>query len=275
MIHLHSQVSIEGRLPDALGVQVRRNPERPEHLAGVSDRVDPGFADRGEIERRVSITQPFSARLDSPLKDGLVLSRRTQAQDLGRRRLVIEWIQLQHRHFRAVRGIADLVVRHHDRADPTRDDIRLDVPHQGVLRAVGGDQAAHDEPAVLRLVAGVEKREPGAVGGNGHSRHRVFRREHDPVTAGQGRGLDCASGIAHHGSVRVTRKDPGFLVQHVTLAEIRGRQKVEIESGLADQVRRQRVIQVHRHPHPLALGRQFQAITQRQLGIPGGCNQLV
>src|SRR5215472_5071130 len=126
-------------------------------------------------------------------------------------------IQLQQRHLAARRRIPHLVVRHDRWTDPPGHDVRMYVPNERVLGPARWDQAAHDEPAVLRPAASVEQHERAALGTDGHAYQRILRGEHRRLSARERQGLRLAAGVAFHGTVRVTREEPEPAVEHVAL----------------------------------------------------------
>src|SRR5690348_15699187 len=73
----------------------------------------------------------------------------------------------------------------------------------------------------------------------------------------------------------MARKDPKRIVQHVALAEIRGRQEVEVEAGLADEVGRKRLVEMDGNPEALAFRRDLQAIAEAEVGISRGADDLI
>ncbi len=73
----------------------------------------------------------------------------------------------------------------------------------------------------------------------------------------------------------MTRKDPERVVEHVTLAEIGGGQEVKVEARLADPCRGKGAVQMHRNAHALPFGSDLDAVTQVQIRIAGGSDQLV
>src|SRR3569833_1107371 len=64
-------------------------------------------------------------------------------------------------------------------------------------------------------------------------------------------------------------------IQHVALAEIGGRQEIEVEAGLADEVCRKGLLQMDGNAEALAFRRDLQAIAETEVGISRGADDLV
>src|ERR1700730_17673197 len=95
------------------------------------------------------------------------------------------------------------------------------------------------------------------------------------MRAGQWRGFGLAICASLHWSVFVPREDSGRAIQHVTLPKVRRWQKVQVETGLAHQCRRQRLIEMDRDADALPFGRELPPIAPGELRIARIGDQLV
>src|SRR5215469_17596494 len=98
---------IERRLPDVL-INIFCNAERRVDATRVFDRVNPGLANRREVEKRIGITHPVPPRLYIRFKDLLVGTLRGHAQYPGLSRPLVERIEFDDRDLIALRRVTDL-----------------------------------------------------------------------------------------------------------------------------------------------------------------------
>ena len=105
-------------------------------MAGVLDCIDARFVEGGEIEARVLVAHPFAPGFDFAAKRFAILAVGRQAKYASSFRRIGERVEFDHGDLCALRRVANLVVGHDGRARPSRNDVWMNVPHDGILRAV-------------------------------------------------------------------------------------------------------------------------------------------
>src|SRR5262249_8604143 len=138
-------------------------------LTGVFNGVDAGLANSRKIEMRVLIAHPFPPGLYFAAKSFLIFALRSEPEDARGLGSVVERIELEDCYFFALGRVTDLVVSDHRWTSPIGNQVRMNVPNDGVLGFALRKQGADNEPAVLRFGAAVEQEQGAAVGDDGHA----------------------------------------------------------------------------------------------------------
>ena len=148
------------------------------------------------------------------------------------------------------------------------------MPDDGILPGPDRDLRADDEPAILRPVARVIELERTGVRGDGDAGERVFGRKRDRLAARRQRH-GIARAILGHRSGRMAREKAGRRIHQIGLAEIAGRQEIQVEPSLSRQAGGERLVEVDRDAKAVALGGDLHLIVQPDILIGGSDHDLI
>src|SRR4029077_1470312 len=267
VIHLDREVGIEGGLPDMLAIHLFSDSEWRVAVAGVLDCVDARFVECGEIEARILIAHLFAPGFDFALKSLVILATGRQAKHASGLRGIAERVEFDYSDLCALRCVANLVVGHDGRTGPSRNNVWMDVPYDGILRAARGNQSAHDKPAVLRLVAAVEEHERAGVRRDRDARKGILWRKYHALACGDGSWL-CNSGrVFLHRAVGMARENAGGGVENIGFAKVGNGQELQVESRFANESGRERLVEVYCDAEAIRLGRDLNVIAEAAIRI--------
>jgi hypothetical protein len=148
--------------------------------------------------------------------------------------------------------IADLRMADHRRPRPTGERIGPQNPIDDDPGLPRGEAGAHDEPAVLRLIAPVVEGELAALRFDGDAPLGVLGREHQPPPGRKRGALDRPGSAPPRGPDRITREDSARRIGQIGFREIGRRQKLQVEARPADEPCGQRLVELHAQTHPFA-----------------------
>ena len=277
MVHVDDQRDVHRRVPFVF-VDIHIDREGIGLHSLIINTIEAGLTDIREVQPDVVVAvvelAPDIGRDGLGDRPGAIRINAQQASRLRGHGVLVEF---GHGHFLLGGRIADLGEADVGRADPVLGDARLQVPFQDQAGLAGGQQRAQHEHTVLREVAAVVNADL-RLGAHPHAKGVILRGEHDLMPGGHRQGHEEVSaaavvegalteilrdllgdgvqfGVVHRGLGQDARQT----VHEVVAAEIRGREELEIQAGLADQIIRYGLVQPDLYQHALVLGQDLES----------------
>ena len=265
VVHVDDQGNVHGRMP-LIGINVLVNREGVRLYTLIVNAVEARLADVGKVDLDIVVAMViFAPDIDIHRLGDRLGAVRVDAEDAGRGRGGVIAVELGHRDLLLRGGIAHLRETDVGRTDPVLGHARLQEPLQHHAGLAARQQRTEHERAVLGEVTAVVDADL-RLGADTHAERLVLRRHHDLMARGHGlRHEEIAAAAVVEGAFteilrnllrhrmdlrvvhRILGKDAREAVHQVVLAEVRRREELQVQAGLAHEGFRNGLVQEYLH----------------------------
>ena len=286
MAHLVRKEILDDRLPHSPVVHVGGYAENRRTPVAVAYGIEAFLLNVREIDFQIIVAEEiaFPRLCRAVLDEMLAVSLIAYEGRAGKRGVAA--VRLDDGDLALVGEVTHLGCLYYRRIGPSGDDVGLDIPLDGTLGGAGGDLGTDDEPAVGMVHATVVKFQVSFIQGlDGQTAVRVVRAGGERLADGIWLGDDGIGriravtfadqmldvGVLGPGRLEVAdapvnvtllRDDRGIgllginallVVHYPRLAEKVAGEKLDIEAGATQQLRRHRLVEVYCHQETFAL----------------------